>query len=78
MSEGLFSNPDQNTLYFSRTDVNEIFGAWSKHPFVLEEKEWPSVEHYFQAMKFNDIDYQEKIRQASHPKQARKLGKKPF
>lgn len=78
MSEGLFSNPDQNTLYFSRTDVNEIFGAWSKHPFVLEEKEWPSVEHYFQAMKFNDIDYQEKIRQASHPKQARKLGRSRF
>ena len=40
--------------------------------------ECASVEHYYQAMKFEDESYQEKIRQADHPKQARKLGRNRF
>jgi len=76
MSGGLFKEPDQNTHYFSRSDADHAFSAWSKHPFELEGKEWPSVEHYFQAMKFEDEQYQEKIRLAENPKQARKLGRR--
>lgn len=78
MSDGLFAGANQDAIYFSRTDFTQDFGTWSKHPFVLEGKEWPSVEHYFQAMKFADESYQEKIRCAEHPKQARKLGRKRF
>lgn len=75
MALGLFPDEDENAYYFSRSDVNEDFGSFSKHSFVLEDKEWPSVEHYYQAMKFEDQNYQEKIRSAEHPKQARKLGR---
>jgi len=32
------------------------------------------VEHYFQAQKFHDRDYQEKIRKAKSPRQAKALG----
>ena len=78
MSDPLFSNPDQDAIYFSRTDVAQAFGAWSPHAFILEDKEWPTVEHYFQAMKFEDEAYQEKIRAADSPKQARKLGRRRF
>lgn len=35
---------------------------------------WPTSEHYFQAMKFLDTEYQEKIRTAKTPAQAKRLG----
>ncbi|RTL20492.1 MAG: NADAR family protein [Burkholderiales bacterium] len=35
---------------------------------------WPTVEHYFQAQKFDATDMQERIRRAPTPKQARELG----
>lgn len=78
MSGGLFVDTDADAIYFSRTDTEQMLGAWSPHPFMLEEREWPTVEHYFQAMKFEDTGYQEKIRQAPTPKQARKLGRTRF
>ncbi len=78
MAEGLFSEKDEATLYFSRSDDSQVFGAWSSHPFVLEDVEWPTVEHYYQAMKFDNPEYQNKIRQAATPKQARKLGRSRF
>jgi ribA/ribD-fused uncharacterized protein len=36
---------------------------------------WTTVEHYFQAQKFEDEAYQEKIRSASDPKRAADLGR---
>jgi len=35
---------------------------------------WPTVEHYFQAQKFEDPAYRERIRNASSPHDARALG----
>ncbi len=75
MSNGIFADHDLHSIYFTRSDVNEDLGSFSKHPFHLDESEWPSVEHYFQAMKFEDKEYQEIIRCADHPKKARKLGR---
>lgn len=72
---GIFPEIDEDAIFLSRTDVNESLGTFSRHSFLLEELEWPSVEHYFQAMKFEDADYREKIRLAEHPKKARKLGR---
>lgn len=75
MSLGLFPDLDADTHYFSRADVNEEFGTFSRHGFFLEDREWPSVEHYYQAMKFEDPVEQEKIRQAPHPRKARRMGR---
>ena len=36
---------------------------------------WPSVEHYFQAQKFSDPEYRERIRTAHNSKQAALLGR---
>ena len=71
----LFPPDEIDADYFSRSDVFNEFGTFSQHSFTLEDMEWPSVEHYYQAMKFEDPGYRERIRQADHPKKARKLGR---
>ena len=75
MSNGLFPEYDEDSIFFSRSDVLQEFAAWSKHAFELEGKQWPSVEHYYQAMKFKKEADQEKVRLAESPKLARKLGR---
>ena len=55
--------------------MNEGFGSYADYPFKLDDKEWPTVEHYFQAMKFEDEALQEKIRQADSAEKARKMGR---
>lgn len=75
---GIFPEIDEDALFLSRSDASEPLGTFSKHSFDLDDTQWPSVEHYFQAMKFEDADYREKIRQAPHPKKARKLGRSRF
>jgi len=76
----LFPEQDTDTIFIHRTDPSELLGVFSDHPFELEGKTWPTVEHYFQAMKFFETNpqYSEKIRAATSPKQARKLGRKHF
>lgn len=53
---------------------NEL-SNFHKAKFLLDGKEWPTVEHYFQAQKFpTSPEYQEKIRGASEPNKAKTLG----
>jgi len=78
MGSGLFPEYDETSIFFSRSDALEDFAAWSKHSFQLDDKEWPSVEHYYQAMKFEKEADQEKVRLAESPKLARKLGRSRF
>jgi ribA/ribD-fused uncharacterized protein len=70
----LFSVSDSNTIYISRYDQNDPFGSYSDHGIDLEERYWPTVEHYYQAMKFADYEYQEKIRLCDSPAIANELG----
>lgn len=58
----------------SYMDSTSLLSSWSRHAISLEGLEWPSVEHYVQAMKYEDKKYQEKIRCAAHPRDAKKLG----
>lgn len=60
----------------SRTDANEVLSSYSKHGFELDGESWLSVEHYFQAMKFEDPAQREKVRQAANPAIARRLGRR--
>ncbi|MBQ0758426.1 MAG: ribA/ribD-fused uncharacterized protein [Zhongshania sp.] len=62
-------------LTLTRDDANHPLASYSKLAFELDGFEWPSVEHYYQAMKFDDAEYREQIRNAPHPAEAAKLGK---
>lgn len=67
-----------NVFYLSRDDLEEPLSGFAPFDFELDGARWPSVEHYFQAMKFDDMAYREKIRQAPTAKAARKLGQARF
>jgi N-glycosidase YbiA len=72
-------------FYSSNREYFE-FSNFSEHPIVINGKEYPTNEHYFQSMKFLPtemvflkeynvyIPYQEIIRYAKTPKEAKRLG----
>lgn len=53
--------------FYNTPDDYGYFCNFSDHPIVLDGKTWPTAEHYFQAMKFEDEGLQEKIRLAKGP-----------
>ena len=57
----------ENDLFMSRTDPDNPLGTHAPYSFELEGKVWPTVEHYFQGMKFTDDNRQEKVRNADAP-----------
>jgi N-glycosidase YbiA len=70
--------PDRRILYFKRD--RETFGFLSHFwpaPIVIDAREWPTAEHYYQAQKSTDPGYREAIRQAATPARAKKLAAKP-
>lgn len=73
----LFTQDDPELdLNLSRTDADELLSSHSPHPFELDGYTWPTVEHYFQAMKYDDPNHQERVRLAKTPEEASKLGKR--
>ena len=57
-----------------KTPFRELSNLYPS-PFTLDGKIWPSVEHYFQSQKFpSNPDYQEQIRTAKTPLNAKTLG----
>ena len=71
----MFSSETENRYYVVRTDVDNPLSAYSKFGFELDGAEWPSVEHYYQGMKFEEGVMRESIRSADHPVKASKLAK---
>ena len=69
------ASSDPIYFYSKSADFFEL-SNFSPHGFALDGAFWPTVEHYFQAQKFPDCpDYQERIRRAHGPKQAKSLGR---
>ncbi len=59
--------------------VSEPYGCFSNfspHPITLDDKVWPTSEHYFQAQKFPSApDYQEQMRNAARPHDVAEMGR---
>ncbi len=52
------------------------FSNFQMTPLTIEGTIWPSVEHYFQAMKSLDKEEQQKIKNLSTPGKAKRAGRK--
>ena len=61
--------------FYSTKDAYGEFSNFAAFPITLDGVCWPTTEHYFQAQKFADEDYREKIRKADSPMMAADLGR---
>ncbi|MCY3621092.1 MAG: NADAR family protein [Gammaproteobacteria bacterium] len=72
----MFRNHDPRAVLVSRADPANPLASYSKHAFRLDSLDWPSVEHYYQAMKFDDRAIREEIRNAPHPDKAARIARR--
>ncbi len=67
------------TIYFyNRSEpYYEFTNFFTGAAFILDDSEWPTTEHYFQAQKFVGTPYVRKIRNAFGPRDAFELSRYP-
>jgi len=68
-------------LFYKPTDPYGSFSNFSDHAITIDDREWPTVEHYFQAQKFKGTEFEEDIRLSPTPMEAKISGqdrKKPL
>jgi ribA/ribD-fused uncharacterized protein len=61
--------------FYSTKDAYGEFSNFASFPFDLDGMRWPTTEHYFQAQKFHDQAYRERIRLVASPMVAARLGR---
>jgi ribA/ribD-fused uncharacterized protein len=61
--------------FYSKNEENSWLSNFSPHGVEMDGLWFPTVEHYFQAQKFHDEDYREKIRIAKTPAESKTLGR---
>src|SRR5262245_24998363 len=62
-------------LFYKVNDPYGEFSNFSPHPIQMNDRVWPTSEHYFQAQKFAGTQHEETIRQANSPMIAARLGR---
>jgi N-glycosidase YbiA len=66
--------PDE-LLFYSVGDTYGEFSNFAPYPIRIDGKKWPTTEHFFQAQKFLDAKLRERIRKATTPGEAARLGR---
>jgi len=61
--------------FFIPTHRYGTFSNFSGHAFMLDDVRWTSVEHSYQAQKFEDAEFRKRIRLAPTPRDAKNLGR---
>ena len=61
--------------FYRVSDLYGEFSNFSGFPIILAAQVWPTVEHYFQASKFEDYKVQDKIMAMTSPMDAAKEGR---
>lgn len=63
--------------FYGKDNPYGYYSNFSPHAIFVENKIWPTVEHYYQAKKFSDEGLQEYIRRLSTPGKAKREGNEP-
>ena len=71
----LFEHKNEELFTLNRADTEQPLSSYAMFSFELDGAQWLSVEHYYQAMKFEDEAHRNKIRECSSAAEAAKLGK---
>ena len=66
--------PEDTIYFYAQTDAYSELSNFAPYGIAMDGVWWKTVEHYFQAQKFHDDAYRERIRQALKPKDAKTLG----
>jgi ribA/ribD-fused uncharacterized protein len=61
--------------FYSTKAAYGEFSNFAAFPIEMDGLRWPTTEHYFQAQKFEDESYREKIRLTASPMLAARLGR---
>lgn len=78
MLDNLVIPPDGRILFFRRDREAFRFLSHFHHATIrIDNEEWPTVEHYFQAQRSHDPHYRKLIRDAVSPGMAKRLGAPP-
>jgi ribA/ribD-fused uncharacterized protein len=62
-------------FYSAREEPYGCFSNFSPHAITLDEKRWPTSEHYFQAQKFAGTSHEDYVRVARTPRLAAEIGR---
>jgi hypothetical protein len=66
--------PPDTIYFYAQTDTFSEFSNFAPYGIAMGGAWWRTVEHFFQAQKFHDEGYRERIRLANRPKDAKALG----
>lgn len=61
--------------FYNQNNEYGYFSNFSAHVINVDGTQWPTSEHYFQAKKFENTQYEEMIRSIEKPGDAAKLGR---
>ena len=64
-------------LFYNRGERYFEFTNFAEYPILLDDEEWPTTEHYFQAQKFIGTPYFKYIRTLQTPRDAFSLSRQP-
>lgn len=63
--------------FYYEYEANGYLSNFYPSPLVLDGREWPTVEHFYQAAKTLDPVFAERVRTAATPDEAKRLGRDP-
>ncbi len=66
----------EESIYLSRRDTESPLASYALYPFELDGETWPSVEHYYQGMKFEQQSLRDQIISAADALEANKIADK--
>lgn len=61
--------------FYSVSDEYGVFSNFAPYSIRIDGELWETSEHYFQAQKFEDLKYRQKVRKAHGPLEAARLGR---